>query len=450
MGKYFGTDGVRGKANIDLTCELAFNLGKYGGYRLKELFGKAGEKPVILIGRDTRLSGTMLEAAFSAGATSVGVDIELLDIVPTASVAYLTNLNPKAVAGVVISASHNPACDNGIKFFGGNGYKLPDEVENSIEELMINEAVLPITSAEDIGIISHKKTAITKYISYLISQLGYDLSGMKIGIDGANGSASFVAPIIFAEMDATYYDICCEPNGININDKCGSTYPETLGAKVRELGLDVGIAFDGDADRLIVVDENGSVIDGDKIMAICAIALKNEGKLKSDNMVITIMSNMGLKKTMAEHGINVYETTVGDRYVLEKLKEIGGSFGGEQSGHIIFKDINTTGDGIISAMYFLKVLKESGKKASEYQNAFTVFPQVLKNVYVKTKVGIDSNEKIQFEINKGQAILEGTGRIVIRPSGTESLIRVMAEGEDLAEITQIVDDIAGIIEKELN
>lgn len=446
MGKYFGTDGVRGVANVELTPQMAFALGKYGAYVLKKK--ENGKENKIIIGRDTRLSGTMLESAFAAGACSVGVNVVLLGVVPTACVAHLVR-KYNALAGVVISASHNPAADNGIKFFSATGYKLPDDVENEIENLIDENAELEQFSGLDLGVVTSCDTAQSDYIAYLKECFDLDLSGLKVVLDCANGASSYIVPELFAGLGCETEIISASPDGWNINFNCGSTSINSLAFRTAETKADIGLAFDGDADRLIAVDENGNVIDGDKIMTICALDLKAKGKLKGNSISVTVMSNLGLQLALEEQGIDVQRTKVGDRYVLENLLANGGNFGGEQSGHIIFTDYNTTGDGIITALYLLGVLKASGKKASELAAQMQSMPQVLQNVRVASKAGWDVNAAIGSAVTNAENILNGSGRVLVRPSGTEPLLRVMLEGKNQAQLEDLASSISAVIKQEL-
>ena len=441
MGKMFGTDGVRGKANVVLTPQIAYELGNKGAYVLNQIHRQGQKKEKILVGRDTRISGTMLESALAAGICASGVDVVLLGVIPTAAVAYLTK-KMGAVAGVVISASHNPACDNGIKFFGGNGYKLPDEVEHEIETLILEKREIPQAKGKEVGVITVEQDGGAIYCQHLLEHIHPDLTGMKLVIDGANGAASFLAPEVFAALGAEVVSTHCQPDGWNINLNCGSTHPEQLMERVKQEGADVGLAFDGDADRLLVVDENGRLLSGDEIMVICANDLKQHQQLAENKLVVTVMSNLGLKVAMEAAGVEVLQTKVGDRYVLEEMLKSGAIIGGEQSGHIIFSRVNTTGDGLTTALYFLQVLQESGQKVSQLAQQMTVLPQVMKNVPVQTKDGWDEKANVQAAMAAATQQLAERGRILVRPSGTESLLRVMAEGPDLAELQQVVDAIA--------
>ena len=448
MGKLFGTDGVRGKANVDLTPMLAYELGLKGAHVLKEIHGN-GSRAKIVVGRDTRLSGEMLEAALTAGICAAGVDVVSFGVIPTAAVAYLAK-NMGAVAGVVISASHNPAYDNGIKFFGGNGYKLPDQVENQIEDLILNKKEVALATDREIGTVTYDLDAPHRYAKYLAASLDSDLNGMKVVLDCANGASSYIAPGVFGVMGADVIATHNTPDGWNINDGCGSTHIESLQQAVVDNKAAIGLAFDGDADRLLVVDENGNEVSGDQIMVICAKYMKEHGLLKNNKLVVTVMSNLGLKLAMEELGVEVLQTKVGDRYVIEKMRESGGIIGGEQSGHIIFSEINTTGDGLTTALFLMQILEKTGKPISELAKAMTVLPQLMNNVRVKTKEGWAENTAIKDVIANAEAELLGKGRILVRPSGTEPLLRVMAEGPDYAVLEKVVAEISAVVEKEMN
>lgn len=445
MGKYFGTDGVRGVANETLTPELAFRLGRCGAYVLT----KGKNRPKIVIGRDTRVSGEMLEAALTAGILSMGADVVRLGIITTPGVSYLTTeLN--ADAGVMISASHNPYPDNGIKFFGADGFKLDDETELEIEKLLDEEEdSLPRPTADQIGRIYDQPDAGERYIEYLKKTIQSDLCGLDIIVDGANGAAYDLAPRLLRSLGADVTVISNNPDGTNINVDCGSTHPELLQKEVVEKGAHLGLAFDGDADRLIAVDEKGELVDGDKILLICGEFLKERGKLAKDTIVTTVMSNIGFYKAAEAAGIHSVQTKVGDRYVMEKMREEEYNLGGEQSGHVIFLDHNRTGDGMLTAIQLLQVVKESGKTLSQLGSKMTVYPQVLKNVPVRTKEGWETNAAIQESIHHVEEKLGKDGRVLVRPSGTEQLIRVMAEGPDMETLEGYVQEIADTIAQEL-
>lgn len=445
MGKLFGTDGVRGIANIELTNELAYKLGKFGANVLtKETHHKAR----ILIGKDTRVSGDMLESALIAGILSAGCDVIKVGVVPTPAIAYLVR-HLKVDAGVMISASHNPVEYNGIKFFNGDGFKLSDSIEAEIEDYILNNKELDqVLSGTEIG----RKTEVYKageiYSEYVRGTAFTDLTGLKVAIDCANGAAFSVAQTALkalgAEVDAFYN----QPDGFNINKECGSTHTEVIGKIVKEGNYHVGLAFDGDADRLLAVDENGELVDGDKIMTICGINMKHRGLLPKDTVVTTVMSNIGMDEAFRKNNLNAVKSKVGDRYVLEEMLKGGYALGGEQSGHIIFLNTNTTGDGLMTAVQLLCVLKESGKKMSELASVMTVYPQVLKNAHVKTenKNAYVNDEVIMEKIKEVEAYFHGNGRVLIRPSGTEPLVRVMIEGDDLAVLERYAGELKALIE----
>ncbi|MFQ7291013.1 MAG: phosphoglucosamine mutase [Monoglobales bacterium] len=447
MGKLFGTDGIRGIANKELTAELAFKTGQCGAYVLTK--HTKGRRPRILIGKDTRKSGDMLEAALTAGLCSVGVKVIPLGVIPTPAVAYLTRLY-KADAGVVISASHNPCEYNGIKFFNGDGYKLSDGIENEIEEYLLGEKEIDdLPTHGKVGYVSANHNAVEDYVAFACSTIDCRLDGMKIAVDCANGASYQTAFKALNKLGANVEAIHNTPDGININYKCGSTHMESLQAYVKSIGADVGIAFDGDADRMLAVDENGNLIDGDQIMAVCAQYMQTQGKLKQNTLVATVMSNLGLFIAGEKMGLNIPRTKVGDRYVLEEMLANGYNIGGEQSGHIIFLDYNTTGDGLVSALQFLSVLKKTGKKASEAASIVKVMPQVLCNATVKleNKNKYMENEEIAKACKALEDEFNGEGRVLIRPSGTEPLVRVMIEGSDQEYISQKARELADMIER---
>lgn len=448
MGRLFGTDGARGVANSELTCELAMKIGRAAAMVLTE---SCAHKPKVLIGMDTRASSHMLAAAIGAGLCSVGADVLIIDVVPTPAVAFLVK-EYDYDAGVMISASHNPCEYNGIKIFQGNGYKLPDELENEIEEIILDETKLPpVVLGGDVGKISFSSKAVDDYIFHLAMTADGDFKGMKIALDCANGSASVTARALFTRLGAKCCIINETPNGTNINENCGSTHLEQLQKFVVENKCDIGFAFDGDADRLLVVDENGEVVDGDKIIAVCSKFMKENNKLKNNTAVVTVMSNMGFFKFCEKNGINCVKTKVGDRYVLEEMVKNGYVIGGEQSGHIIFLDHATTGDGQMSAIQVLNVLKSTGKKISELASEMQVYPQVLINVRVSNfgKARLDKDEEIQLAIREASEELGDTGRVLVRVSGTEPLVRVMLEGEDYNQIKSLAESIAKVIEERL-
>ncbi|URJ50151.1 phosphoglucosamine mutase [Paenibacillus polymyxa] len=445
MGKYFGTDGVRGVANQELTAELAYSIGRCGGYVL------AGnvEKPTVVIGMDTRISGLMLESALVAGLLSIGANVVRLGIVSTPGVAYLTR-QLKADAGVMISASHNPVEDNGIKFFGGDGFKLTDETELKIEELMdAKEDQLPRPIGGGLGTVVVDEHSRYDYLEFLKTTISHSFEGLKIVLDCANGAAYELAPKLFAELGAEVHTIGAEPNGLNINDYCGSTHPEKLKEEVRRLKADIGLAFDGDADRLIAIDENGEEVDGDYILCICGDAMNRAGKLKDSTIVSTVMSNIGFYKATEKLALKTAKTAVGDRYVMEEMRRGGFNLGGEQSGHVIFLDHNTTGDGMLTGIQLVDTLKASGKKMSELKSLMKQYPQVLVNVRVQDKRNYEGNPAIAEAIEQVEQQLGDNGRVLVRASGTESLIRVMAEGPDKDELEQFVGQIVDVVKKEL-
>lgn len=448
MGRLFGTDGARGVANSELTCELAMKIGRAAAMVLTE---SCAHKPKVLIGMDTRASSHMLASAISAGLCSVGADVLIIDVVPTPAVAFLVK-EYDYDAGVMISASHNPCEYNGIKIFQGNGYKLPDELENEIEEIILDETKLPpVVLGGDVGKISFSSKAVDDYIFHLAMTADGDFKGMKIALDCANGSASVTARALFTRLGAKCCIINETPNGTNINENCGSTHLEQLQKFVVENKCDIGFAFDGDADRLLVVDENGEVVDGDKIIAVCSKFMKENNKLKNNTAVVTVMSNMGFFKFCEKNDINCIKTKVGDRYVLEEMVKNGYVIGGEQSGHIIFLDYATTGDGQMSAIQVLNVLKSTGKKISELASEMQVYPQVLINVRVSNfgKARLDKDEEVQLAIREASEELGDTGRVLVRVSGTEPLVRVMLEGEDYNQIKSLAESIAKVIEERL-
>lgn len=448
MGKLFGTDGVRGIANTELTGELAYNLGRAGAYVLTK---EKAHAPRILVGMDTRISGDMLESALVAGMCSVGAHAVLAGVIPTPAVAYLVR-KYKFDAGVVISASHNPMEYNGIKFFNSNGYKLRDELENEIEDILLNNMdVLPQPTGSTVGTKSLSEDAIEDYITFLTKSTNVKLNGIKVALDCANGASYKAGPIAILNLGASMCIIHNEPDGTNINANCGSTHIDDLKKFVVENGADIGFAFDGDADRCLAVDEKGNLIDGDKILAICGLNMKKKGILKNDTIVGTVMTNLGLNIMAKENGLNMEQTNVGDRYVLERMIEKGYNLGGEQSGHIIFLDHNTTGDGILTAIQLLTVLKESGKKASELASVMEQMPQVLVNARVNNakKNSYMDVAEIKDAIDALSAKFENEGRVLIRTSGTEPLVRVMIEGKDINVMQQEAEKLAKLIEEKL-
>lgn len=445
VAKLFGTDGIRGVANQELTADLAYQLGRAATF----YFGKSVERPQIVIGRDTRLSGMMLESALAAGICSAGGDALLLGVTPTPAVAYLTHFL-KAQAGVVISASHNPYFDNGIKFFSANGYKLSDAIEEELEQIL-KEGVHTFLNPRDdkVGQVYPIHERLEAYCDYLLKSTESSLKGLKVVVDCANGAAYEVAPKMYRALGAEVIPMYISPDGININADCGSTHLENLQREVIAHHADIGIAHDGDADRCLAVTETGEIIDGDRILLICALLMQAQNKLAVDTVVTTVMSNLGFHQAAKKYSLNLEITSVGDRYVLEKMQEKHLSLGGEQSGHIIFGDISTTGDGVLTGIQLLSALKESGKKASELSSVMNQFPQVLVNVPVNSKTGWDLNATIAEAVKTGEEKLGDQGRILLRPSGTEPLLRVMAEGPYLDELQQIVNEIAEVIKKEI-
>ena len=447
MGKYFGTDGVRGEANVELTPELAFKLGRFGGYVLSQ---HEEETPLVFVGRDTRISGEMLEHALIAGLLSVGIRVYKLGVIATPGVAYLVRTE-KASAGVMISASHNPALDNGIKFFGGDGFKLDDDRELEIEDLLdAAEDTLPRPSAQGLGTVMEYPEGLRKYQEFLVST-GVQLEGMHVVLDTANGAASTSARQIFADLGAHLTVIGENPDGLNINDGVGSTHPEHLQEKVKEVGAAIGLAFDGDSDRLIAVDENGEIVDGDKIMYIIGSYLSSKGLLEKNTIVTTVMSNLGFHKALDAKGIQKEITAVGDRYVVEEMRKSGYNLGGEQSGHVVIMDYNTTGDGQLTGVQLTKIMQETGKKLSELAAEVTIYPQKLVNIRVENSMKDKAMEvpAIREIIEKMEAEMAGNGRILVRPSGTEPLLRVMAEAPTHEEVDYYVDTIAAVVQAKI-
>lgn len=445
MGKYFGTDGVRGVANSELTPELAFKLGRYGGYVLT----KDKSRPKVLIGRDTRISGHMLEGALVAGLLSIGAEVMRLGVISTPGVAYLTKVLG-AEAGVMISASHNPVADNGIKFFGPDGFKLSDEQELEIEEFMDLEVdELPRPVGAELGQVNDYFEGGQKYLQFLKQTVDEDFAGIHIALDCAHGATSSLASHLFADLDADLSMIGASPNGLNINDGVGSTHPETLAAFLKEKEADVGLAFDGDGDRLIAIDENGEIVDGDQIMYICGKYMKEHGRLKHGTVVSTVMSNLGFYKGLKANDIQSVQTAVGDRYVVEEMKKNGYNLGGEQSGHIIFLDYITTGDGLLTGLQLVNIMKMTKKPLSELASEMKKFPQKLVNIRVTDKYHVTDNEKVSAVISEVEKEMNGNGRILVRPSGTEPLVRVMAEASTEELCNSYVERIATVVEEEM-
>lgn len=448
MGKYFGTDGVRGVANSELTPELAFKLGRFGGYVLRQ-HAKDIAHPLVLVARDTRISGQLLEYALVSGLLSVGIEVLQLGVIPTPGVAYLTRIQG-AVAGVMISASHNPAGDNGIKFFGSDGFKLSDEQEYEIEAYLDQEGDdLPRPSADGLGTVDEYPEGVLKYAQYLQTTIPDDLSGITVCLDAANGAASPVVNRLFADLETDFYTMGANPDGININNGVGSTHPDVLAKFVVEKKADVGLAFDGDADRCIAVDENGRIIDGDRIMFICGKYLKERNKLNQNTIVSTVMSNLGFHLAVEAEGMTALKTQVGDRYVVEEMRKNGYNLGGEQSGHVVFLDMNTTGDGLLTGIQLLNVMKQTGKKLSELADEVTLYPQELVNVRVSEKDGVMEIPAVKAVIEEVESEMAGKGRILVRPSGTEPLLRVMAEAETDEKCHDYVMRIVNVVKAEI-
>lgn len=448
MGQLFGTDGVRGVANTELTGQLAYQVGQAGAYVLTK---ETRKQPKILVARDTRISGTMLEAALIAGICSVGAKAISIGVVPTPAVAYLVRAL-SADAGVMISASHNPVEFNGIKFFNGEGYKLRDDLEEEIEHIILSRSEqIPLPTGKDIGTREFKHNVIEDYVNFVCNTISGDLEGIKVLIDCANGAAYEVAPLALKRLGAEVELIHHKPNGVNINAMCGSTHMGDLQNQVIGRKVQAGIAFDGDADRCLAVDEKGELIDGDQILSIVGLDMKKDGLLKRDTIVATVMSNLGLTLMSKEKDINLIQTRVGDRYVLEKMLKHGYNLGGEQSGHVIFLDYNTTGDGLITAIQLLYVMKKTGLPLSELKKVMQVFPQVLVNAHVKSenKHAYAEDLEIQEQIAALEDKFNGEGRVLIRPSGTEPLVRVMIEGKNKAVMQEEAEKLAQFIEARL-
>lgn len=447
MTRLFGTDGVRGIANEELTPELAYQLGRAGAYVLTE----GTHKPTILVGKDTRLSGDMLEAAMTAGILSVGANVIVAGVIPTPAIAYLTR-KYKADAGVMISASHNPVEFNGIKFFDKDGLKLRDAVEDQIQNVIESGQTLPQPTGDGLGRIIPETTAEEDYIEFALETLKGDLRGLKVALDCANGAASAVAVQAFRKVGAEVYVINDNPDGVNINKDCGSTHMDELSRYVVEKGCDLGLAFDGDADRCLAVDETGKIVDGDFILLITGLDLRDRHLLKDDTIVVTVMSNLGFKLAAEEQGLKIQQTKVGDRYVLENMLANGYSLGGEQSGHVIFLDHNTTGDGLVTGLSLASVVTRSGKKLSDLAAVMTSLPQVLVNVKVPAahKFIHEQDDEVKAKIKAVEESLHGKGRVLIRPSGTEPLLRIMLEGEHQEEIEAMAHQLADFIKEKVS
>ena len=445
MGRLFGTDGARGIANSELTCEMAMNIGRAAAFVLTR---ENVKHPKVLIGKDTRASSNMLEMALAAGLCSVGADVVLAGFVPTPAVAYLIS-DCGADAGVMISASHNPCEYNGIKLFNDSGYKLPDSIEEEIESLVLDDmSPIKFPTGGDVGNVFIRHDYIDKYIDHIVNSTDVRLDGLKIALDCSNGSASYTAQRIFKALGAELHIMHANPDGENINANCGSTHMDGLIDYVNAYGMDLGLAFDGDSDRCLAVDEKGNLIDGDRLIAVFAKSLKEQNKLKGNTAVVTVMTNIGFKKFAKENGIDVAETGVGDRYVLEEMLKKDFVIGGEQSGHIIFKDFATTGDGQLTGVQFASIMARTGKKASELASVMQVFPQTMINVKAtpKLKEMLKTDADILAAIDSASKQLGDEGRILVRASGTEPLIRVMLEGENIKEIAASAEKVAAVIE----
>lgn len=449
MGRLFGTDGVRGIANEGLTCELALEIGRAAANVLKT--GGNRRRLLCAIGMDTRISSDMLASAITAGLCSVGADVINLGVVPTPAVAYLVE-KYKCDMGIMISASHNPAEFNGIKIFSGDGYKLPDALEEQIEALVLdNKSTLKNADPRDIGKVSYNTNAVRDYIDHLKSTVAFSLEGLNIAVDCANGASSMTAETLLTELGANVHMLFDNPDGLNINEKCGSTHMESLREYVVNNNLDAGLAFDGDADRFLCVDDKGNYIDGDQVMAICSLDMLERGKLPKKTVVGTIMSNLGFIKFCEANDIRFVATKVGDRFVLEEMLLEGYGFGGEQSGHIIFKDFATTGDGQLTAIQLLSITKRKGIKLSNLSDTMTKYPQTMINLTVSPegKLAYYTDETVKEAIENARKVLGDDGRIVVRPSGTEPLIRVMVEGKDMETIEDVAKKVASVIMERL-
>lgn len=448
MGRLFGTDGVRGIANTELTCELAMKIGRAAAMVLTD-----GNRrhPRFVLGKDTRLSSDMLEGALIAGLCSIGAEVVLLGVISTPAVAYLVG-KYKADAGIMISASHNPYEFNGIKIFSGDGYKLPDALEDQIEAIVLSDVQAPsLVAGEAVGKVVHAETAVKDYVDHLKSTVPFSLEGMRVAVDCSNGSASTTAEKLFTELGAECHILYNQPDGVNVNHNCGSTHMESLMEYVKANKLDVGVAFDGDADRCLAVDDEGNLVDGDYIMAICALDMRDRGKLARDAVVGTIMTNMGFLKFCEEHKMRFAATKVGDRYVLEEMLLEEYNFGGEQSGHVIFRDFATTGDGQLTAIQLLCLLRRRQAKLSSLATLMERYPQTMINVEVTAegKLAFYTDHTVKAEIEKAKTELGTEGRIIVRVSGTEPLIRVMVEGKDPEQINRLGAKVAEVIRKRL-
>ncbi len=449
MGRLFGTDGIRGIANKDLTCEMATQLGRAAAFVLTN---KSNRHPKVLIGKDTRLSSDMLETAMAAGLCSIGASVVTLGVVPTPAVAYLVE-KYKADAGIMISASHNSYEYNGIKIFSGDGFKLPDDLEERIEDIVLGKSDISgeFPQEDGIGTVARADNAVRDYIDHVKNTVHFSLDGLNIAIDTANGSASATAGTLFTELGARVTMLNDKPDGINVNRACGSTHMEGLIEYVKTHEVDAGVAFDGDADRCLMVDERGNFVDGDFIMAICALDMKSRGKLAGNTVVGTIMTNMGFQRFCEENGMRFEATKVGDRYVLEEMLLDGYNFGGEQSGHVIFRDFATTGDGQLTACQLLSLMRRREARLSSLATLMQRFPQTMVNIQVSPegKLAFYTDHKVKAAIDKASETLDKNGRVIVRPSGTEPLLRVMVEGQDEALIEKLAQDVATVIKEEL-
>ena len=448
MGRLFGTDGIRGMANEKLTCELALEVGRATAMALSN---NTRRRLLVAVGTDTRISSDMLSHSIAAGLCSVGADVLMLGVIPTPAVAYLVG-RYKADAGIMISASHNAAGFNGIKVFSGDGYKLPDELEERIEALVLDKEEPPkLAMGEEIGKISYMADAVKDYVQHLKSTVSHSLDGMKIAVDCANGAASRTAEKLFTELGADATFLFNRPDGMNINQNCGSTHIDALRQYVVENGMEAGVAFDGDADRCLCVDSRGNLVDGDMIMAICALDMKKRGKLNRNTVVGTIMTNLGFIRFCEQNGINFTATKVGDRFVLEEMLLEEYDFGGEQSGHVIFRDFATTGDGQLTAIQLLSLLKREGKKLCEMEDVMARYPQVMINVTVppEGKLSFYTDREVKAAIEAGKKRLGKEGRVVVRVSGTEPLIRVMCEGANMKDIQEVAQATADVVKARL-
>ncbi len=446
MGRLFGTDGVRGRANVDLTAELALDLSVAAAHVLGDAGEFSGHRPVAIVGQDSRASGEFLQAAVVAGLASAGVDVKLVGIAPTPAVAFLV-AQTGADLGVMLSASHNPMPDNGIKFFARGGVKLADEVEDQIEARIGEDWSRPTGS--DVGRVIDSPDLLELYIQHVVSTINQSLAGLKVVVDAANGAASYVAPEIYRRAGAEVIAIHCSPNGTNINENCGSTHMEDLQAAVVKQKADIGVAHDGDADRFLAVDANGEIVDGDQIMAILALAKRDAGSLKADTVVSTVMANLGFKIAMQNEKINVIETAVGDRYVLEAMRDGGFNFGGEQSGHVILSEFATTGDGTLTALQLMDRMALTKKSLADLASVMTKLPQVLINVKNVDKTSVDTNSKVQNAVKDVESVLGNTGRVLLRPSGTEPVVRVMVEAPTKEIAHTQAQRIVDVVAKEL-